>query len=424
MNDDQLLDEDSKRVDFNETPPPAGIEQAIGQPLIVEHSVGSSTIPPFKQQEEKSQQQEGQRVKSKRYEIDGIGITVNYETLMPTDESVRKRQIASKLRDIEGKPYRLAIPEANQSEAIFYLNGWSSDAGDESARRAGQAFADTGGTRVFVIDTKPDRIVPNSLSIESRAVAKFVSETFLDKQDTEDTENSAIIVGYSKGGDMAIDTVTSLQGTLGVNVRGLVLLEPVGLYDQGSKKRFVGNFVKDTFVDTPGPLAKRLLHGDIKPLARGLRAGTDVLFSMIREIRRINKDYPDRISSEISDMINTNTNLDEIGVPVVIVEGINDPVSDPNKTLPGYRELDDKTLGYGKSGPNGQLSNRLSHALYNPLRDLALRETLFPKSPHVSLVTGRKLSNHAMPLVREEQVAITALSRIGRFERNQTPINP
>lgn len=396
MEDDRLLDVDRTRVDFNEIPSPSGIEQAINEPIIVENSNTTSS----NQREEKPKPQERHRVNSKKYEIDGVGITVNFETLTPTAKSVRKKLISRELRGIESKSYRPSIPEGSPNDAVFYINGWSSDAGDESARRAGQAFADVGGTRVFVIDTKPDRIVADSLSIESRAVAKFVQESFDDQQDADDKVNNAIIVGYSKGGDMAIDTVTSLQSASGVNVRGLVLLESVGLHDQGSKKRFVGNFIKDTFIDTPGPLAKRILHGDVKSLARGLRAGTDVLFGMIREIRRINKDYPDRILSEISDMINTNTNLGEIGVPVVIVEGVNDPVSDPDKTLPGYKEL-----GFQD-------------------RDLALRESLFPKSPHISLVTGRKMSNHAMPLVREEQVAIAALSRIGRFERDQTPKNP
>lgn len=414
MNDDPLLNGDNLRVDFNEAPSPPGIEQAIKEPIIKEQrpaGMGSTSSP--KPQERQLGQQEKQRVESKRYEIDGTGITVNYETLRPTEESVRKRQIARELKDIERKQYKPAIPEGETNEAVIFLPGWSLDAGTKSAREVGQAFADAGGRKVFVVDAKPDKVVDDTLYKEAGAISRLVEESGVKK---------ITISGYSEGGIRAVDLAVILQKHYpDIVVDGVVLMESAGLYDQGSKKGFVGNFVKDTVV-TP----INLLQGDGTTLATGLKAGTDVLFGMLKEIGRTNRHYPERVRSQIREMVNTQTHLGEVKAPVILVQGVEDLVSNPEKIIPGYKDLDDKTLGYGKSepGPEGKKSERLSHALYNPLREEFLQENLFPESPYVRMVTGEKLSHHAIPILRARQVATDSLYLIERFKREQVPVQP
>ncbi len=407
MNDGLLLDEDNTNVDFNEVPSPQGIEQAIIKPIIKEQrpaGMGSAPSP---------EQQNGQRVEHRRYEIDGIGITVNYETLHPTEESIKKRQIVRELKDIEVKHYKPAIPEGEANEAVIFLPGWSLDAETKSAREAGQAFADAGGRKVFVVDAKPDKVVDDTLYKEAEAISKLVEESGVKK---------ITISGYSEGGVRAVNLAVILQKQYpDIVVDGVVLMESAGLYDQGSKKGFVGNFVKDTVV-TP----IKLLNGDVTTLVKGLKAGTDVLFGMLKEIGRTKRDYPERVRSQIREMVNTQTHLGEVKAPVILVQGVEDLVSNPEKIIPGYKDLDDKTLGYGKAepGPEGRKSKRLSHALYNPLREEFLKENLFRESPYVRMVTGEKLSHHAIPILRARQIATDSLYLIERFKRGRVPVQP
>jgi len=398
MNDDPLLDENNTRVDFNETPSLPGIEQAIKEPIIKEQrpaGMGNTSSP--KPQERQLGQQEKQRVESKRYEIDGTEITVNYETLRPTEESVRKRQIARELKDIEKKQYKPAIPQGEANEAVIFLPGWSLDAGTKTAREVGQAFADAGDRKVFVVDAKPDKVVDDTLYKEAEAISRLVEESGVKR---------ITISGYSEGGIRAVNLAVILQKQYpDIVVDGVVLMESAGLYDQGSKKGFVGNFVKDTVV-TP----INLLQGDATTLVKGLKAGTDVLFGMLKEIGRTNRHYPERIRSQIREMINTQTHLGEVKAPVILVQGVKDLVSNPEKVIPGYKDL------------GHMAEDEVTKQLYDP-RERFLQENLFRESPYVRMVTGKE-SHHAIPILRARQTAKDSLYLLERFKREQASIQP
>lgn len=409
MNDDPLLDEDNMRVDFNEVPLPPGVGPVIKEPIIKEQRpAGMGSTPSPKPQERQPGQQEKPRVESRRYEVDGTGITVNYETLHPSGEAIKKRekreedfkkrQIASELKSIEEKkPYKPAIPEGEPDQAVIFLPGWSLDARTKSAREVGQAFADAGARKVFVVDVKPDRVVDDTLYKEAEAIARLVKESGIKR---------ITISGYSEGGVRAVNLAVILQKQYPeIDVDGVVLMESMGLYDQGSKKGFVGNFVKDSAV-TPTSL---LDHP--KTLLKGLRAGTDVLFGMMREARRMGRDYRQRVQSQIREMINTQTHLGEVKVPVILVQGVDDLVSNPDMVIPGYKDL-------GRMATDEATSEQ-----YDP-REKFLQENLFPESPYVRMVTGEKLAHHAIPMLRAEKIVTDALYLLERFKREHSPVQP
>lgn len=438
MNDDPLLDENNARVDFNEIPSPPGVEQA---PIIKEQRPAGMGRTPSPEQQKK------QQVESKRYEVDGTGITVNYETLHPSEESVKNR-IDRELKSIEEKiPYKPAIPEGEPDQAVIFLPGWSLNAGTKSAREVGQAFADAGIRKVFVVDAKPDRVVDDTLYKEAEAIARLVKESGIKR---------LTISGYSEGGVRAINLAVILQKQYPeIAVDGVVLMESMGLYDQGSKKGFVGKFGIDSLVtpfatgkdtgreiltagkhfaqDSYSKLTDRehkterkytqRIKDQLQASAIEWKAGTDVLFGMMREVGRMGGDYRQRVQSQIREMINTQTHLGEVKVPVILVQGVDDLVSSPEKVIPGYKDLGRVvTKATGEQYKAHMEKDEATGQLYDP-REKFLQENLFPESPYVRMVTGERLSSHhVIPIVRARKIAPVALGLLERFKRGQTSV--
>ena len=336
----------------------------------------------------------------KSYEVSGVNIDVNYRILSPKKEHLDTKT---------GNP----ISPASDTFLVF-MPGWAVDAGTKTAEVTGQAFAEAGNQRVFTIDTKPDRVVNDTLYKEAEAISRLILET--------GTKNITI-AGYSEGGVRAIDLAVILQQNPGISVNGVILMESMGLYDQGSKKGFIGRFLKTTLIDTPPEIIAQAIPGrknsSTQPLRRGLTAGRDVPLGVLKDFARTPKaDYKKRINSQINEMAGELNHLAELETPVILVQGVNDLVSNPGKVLPEYKDMDDATLGYGK-GLNKQVSPDLSHALYNPLREDFLRKTILPRVPYVRMITAERHSSHGLPVVRAEQVAKDSLYLLERYRRRK-----
>lgn len=343
---------------------------------------------------EASQRQPAEKIltpgnKDKRiYEVEGGSVDVNFSILSPK----------------EGDPTKEAKNQPD--ELILFFPGWSVDSDMKTAGVIGQAFADSGKKDVMIVDTKPKGKIENSLYYEAEAVSKLVRESGAKK---------ITIAGYSEGGIKAINLAAIIQreheqDNLGAQVEGLVLMESVGTYDQASKKRFVGEFLADTLVSS-----KYLIRQHTRQ--RAAQFGTDVIFGMEREAFRTGiLGYPSRVLSQVGEMMNVEDALKDLKMPVVLIQGEQDPVSNPNKVIPGYKKLDDTTLGYGK-GDNGELSKNLSHSLYDPMREDYLRVNIFPNSPFVRMLVGKNMSNHGIPVFRAEEIAEDSLYLLDRFAR-------
>ena len=317
-----------------------------------------------------------EKTQTKTYEISGTNVAVNFEILSP------------KSSEQDQKP----------DQAIIFLPGWSVNAGMKTAEVTGQAFAEAGKQKVFIIDTKPDKVVEDTLYKEAEAVSRLLKEKGLKR---------VTIAGYSEGGIRAVDLAVILQQNLDIAIDGVILMESAGLYDQESKKKFVGKFLKDNLVDAPPAITKPLFHFNPIPLIRGLRAGTDVIFGMVEEIARTKGNYPKRVRSQIREMIGTQTHIAELQAPVILIQGENDLVSNPEKIIPGYKEM-------------GHLAkDEITDRQFDP-REKFLQENLFQESPYVRMVTGRKISNHVMPIARAEEVTKVSLYLLERYRRDKT----
>lgn len=317
---------------------------------------------------------------TKTYEVNGGNVDVNFRVISPNR--------SNKTKDGENL----------SSELIVFLPGWSVDSGTKSAEVVGQAFADSGNTDVIVVDTKPKGKIENSLHYEAEAVSRLIKESGAKK---------VIIAGYSEGGIKAINLAAIIQSEKDQEesqllVDGLILMESVGLYNQNSQKKFVAEFIGDTIISS-----KHLLNKDIR--SRAARFGTDVLFGMTREAFRTKiLGYPSRVLSQANEMMNVEDSIKDLRMPIVLIQGEDDPVSSPDKVVPEYKEKDSVT--------KQELSEDKP---YNSRREQYLQKNVFPNSPYVRMVVGEKLSNHGMPVFRAEQVAKDSLYLLERYSREQ-----
>src|SRR3989344_2409131 len=143
-----------------------------------------------------------------------------------------------------------SVSEGEKStKATPFLPGWAMTAGRESVREISQSFADYAESPTYIISTRAaNRASEDMLYQEADAVRQFVEEEGL---------SDLVVSGHSQGGDKAIDLVTMLQENPKMKVEGLVLIDSVGLYEQGNAE-LAAKFSKDSLLDTPQGALKYL----------------------------------------------------------------------------------------------------------------------------------------------------------------------
>jgi pimeloyl-ACP methyl ester carboxylesterase len=280
-------------------------------------------------------------------------------------------------------------PENNtdlNDSAVIFLPGWAMTMDAIAPTKVVSGFqseiAKDSGSSVFSIDTRADKIVENSLQYEADAVRRLIEESGLKGK-------KLILAGHSQGGHEAANLALLLQRqNPEIIVSGLVLLDPTGLYEQKKRslvRRFIGNAV-GSFVANP---SKEVLQ-----------AGNDIAQGVGREVKQSKTGYLKRLQNEIGDMSQQISGIEQIGCPVVLIQGLEDTVSSPGLT---QQEAFEK--GYNEINEESDANEILS--------------SLFPNSPYVRWVKGEKLGHHDMPLYRGEQVAKIALYLLRRHNREK-----
>lgn len=305
-----------------------------------------------------SPEQAGRGSQNKNYEIEGNRINVSWREFSPANK------------------------EIPQDEAILFLPGWSAK-NAKTLDYLTQRFAEDGRKTAFSVTTKPEKVIPNSLYKEAQAIRNMIVEKGLKK---------VILAAHSEGGSKAVDLIDILQKeNQDIDVLGLILLDPVGLYAQG-KMELASKFGLDIMVKTTGTL---LTHPSL--LIKGLQASTDIVFNIAREMTN-NKviGYPKKLWSQINEMARANTHYQDVKCPVVLIQGAKDPVSSHERVIPSK---DDPKL----------LSERRK----------ILKDTFFPNSPRVDMLVPKKIGHHGIPHFRAESVSNASLGLLDRYWRNK-----
>lgn len=297
-------------------------------------------------------------------------------------------------------------PEGKQEKmpkgAIIFLPGWGMDAENETARKLGGAFADGSQGLTYAITTRAEAMhEKDTLLEEAKAIAQFIKEKGI---------KEVTLAGHSQGGDKAINVVTILQEDLGMQVKGLVLIGATGLYSQ-TPTGLVAGFSKDSLLNTPKTLARNARKHP-EAIAQGNKATTDLVFGIIREIAKSRLDYPKRFLTEIREMAAVNPRLAALKVPIVLLTGAYDPISNPEKIIPAGEE--DKIMEAWKR----EEETPERETFIDP-REKFLQKNLFPNSPYVRMVIPEKFGHHGIPLFRTASVARASLYLLKRFHRRE-----
>lgn len=268
-------------------------------------------------------------------------------------------------------------------KATLFLPGWAMTPERDSLRQLSQSFADYAENPTYIISTRAvEHSKGGMLYQEADAIRQFIEEKRL---------SDLVVSGHSQGGDKAIDLVSMLQENPGVKVEGLVLIDSVGLYEQGNIE-LAAKFTKTSLLDTPRG-AFKYLGSKSSFLKRSMQAGTDVIFGIAREVGKSKRSYLARLLSEIKNMATLNRRIEQIKIPVVLVQGSQDSISDPKRIAP-------------VEGPSE--------------RESYLKENLFKSSPYVRMIVAEKAGHHGLPLFRSESVARASLYMLKRFHRSRT----
>lgn len=326
------------------------------------------------EEQAKTPEQGRNMFQNRTYEIDSNKITVSWREFSPTNK------------------------ESPQDEAVIFLPGWS--AGNaRTLDNLVQQMSEDSERKSFLITTRPEKVMQDSLYQEAQAIKKLIVEKGLKK---------IILAGHSEGGSKAVNLIDILQKeNPEINIEGLILLDPVGLYEQGGLE-LAGKFALDSMIKTTGSLAR---HPSLA--IKGLQASSDIIFNMAKEIAATKVvGYPNRLLNQIKEMARANTHYEDVKCPVVLIQGEQDPVSSHERVIPTEQEAED---------PNKRLI---------PRRKI-LKETFFPNSPQVDMLVPRKIGHHGIPHFRSEQISRVTLGLLERYWRTQNkvptqpfPINP
>ena len=323
---------------------------------------------------------------SKRYDLEHIQVQVTWEEFLPT-----------------GKEFP---PE----KAVLFLPGWPlKEAPAKSMRRIGEEFANNFGARTYLIYTQSKQIVTHPMYHHAQAVCKFLAEL------AEKGIKSIILSGLSQGGLKAIDTVVRLQEMeLGIRVEGLVLINSAGLNDIDEWtllwRQFVDLTVKIFLIILRESAREPSLRKKITSLRENmivlLRGAGDFFFSIRVDARPSLRTFFSRFKNEVVETATRSPYLDQLSVPIVIIQGTKDRCFDTDRILTqakaqtGTSEVFDARV---KSPPVFSKAAKKQ----NPVEDL------FPRSPYVRLVRGQKFGNHLLPLFQPGAVAQASLYVLG-----------
>ncbi len=282
--------------------------------------------------------------------------------------------------------------ENSTNSTVVFLPGLEAGSEDLTTIEISKEFANASNNKALAIGVESKiNSSQNKEDIdlfyeEALAIASYIKESGI---------KDVTIVGYSIGGDRGINLVSVLQNEKDINIKGLILLASTGLYEE-KPRHMLGNLMKDSFVRTPKSLLKN--KNTSNNFAQWFRVAADVGTNMIKKTIS-NPKHVGEIKRVIKESSDFNSRLGELNVPVVLLNGAEDTVSNPNKILSNYDLEQEESFNS---------------------REKYLKENVFTKSPYVKMIIPEKTSNHGLAFFRSESIAKASLYLIDRFYRDSS----
>jgi pimeloyl-ACP methyl ester carboxylesterase len=351
------------------------------------------------------QQEEGMRDRP----LPPDAITAQYAAQTSLKPNPMKRTTLCKTYDVDctrvivtWQEYQPEDKDLLPGKAIVFLPGWPLRAESQSIRRLTEELANNSATRTYVLHTRSKDIVPASLYQEARAICLFLKEVHAER---------IIFVGYSQGSIKAINILALLQEIKSdILVEGLILVVPVGLIAIGGKE-LVRRYIVDALFVSFMTILREVLHTPhiynklrcfVKNTLLILNASLVFFYALFKDIRAFRWGYLARFKNDLTEMSRLNPYLSKIRVPVVLIQGSKDFVSDHAKLSAQVSAQQERRHSQNISREEVAFSKQ------------GLAKIVFPQSPAVTVVVAQKFGSHLLPLLRSESIARASLYLLRR----------
>lgn len=324
------------------------------------------------------------------------------------NRSLRSNSTVSKVYNVEGTKVLVTWREFSQKDkgylhdrALIFFPGWPLRAESKSIQELSKELANNSGLRTFIIHTRSEQIIPDSIYLEMHAVCKFLAEQEL---------KYITLVGYSQGSIKAIDTIVLLQEmNPTMHTEGLILMVPVGLNDFHCGT-LIRSYIWDFFITTPLVILREIfkkhqmknkLLALVEIMVLASKAFFSFFYCILREMMISHLRYLSRFRNEVREIAKKSPYLDQIRVPIILIQGVSDLVSDQNKILAQIKVQAQK-VGLQDQSEKALIS-------YKDLSPQLLKKYLFSQSSSIKLVNAQKLGSHSLPIFRSKTVARASL---------------
>lgn len=344
---------------------------------------------------------------------------------METESSFEQldKNTGSKPYNIEGRPVTLRWKEfkpkepkidlPGQESGIVFMPGWAIPTGGTAVEPLCEQFAEVSGEKVYTVEALGDPRKIKQLDA-AEATRQYIIEKKL---------KNVTIVGNSQAGVRAIDLVSLLRkNNPEIQVNGLILPSSMGLYDQsvlGILMRLATDAIKTN------KILGQPENEEIKELND--KAMKENFHEFVEQVKAAKGNIPHGVYNLGKDMGSLNPRLKDVDVPVVLLQGAEDVLSNPHKIVPpelglgGAKEHAQKLKEYkqdpaNKEEPESVVAQRAEYLL----------NELFPNSKGVKMIIAEKLSVHGLPYLRYRQAALgslIALERLNGIHGNKTKLN-
>ncbi len=338
---------------------------------------------------------------------------MNFENVVVPGESIERGQYLSKeghLIELSWKKFETdqasleSGVESEKDSAVIFLPGWSMGQTARASSEISQALADKSRLRTFAINTniEAEGMGEDPMNEQAEVILQFIKEQGI---------KELTLLGYSQGGDKAIDLAAMLKDETDISLKGVILVDSTGLYQQ-DKKQLSKNFINSALWNTTASVLSERFFANYSKVqrkiifSRGVDALVDIVGTFVNNLIK-QENYKAKLDKEIGDMANVNNHLADIHAPVVIISGDKDLISNPNQIVPPEEEA--KIVA--------ELENGMESKQFVDPREKYLQEHLLPNSPYVRMIIGKKMGHHSLPFFRPESIAKVGLYALERYHR-------
>lgn len=210
---------------------------------------------------------------------------------------------------------------------IILMPGYHTDPESKSIDQMSRSFLASaeplGVENLYSIQTRVEGAPKDTILLEVEAMKQFLLELNL---------NELILAGFSQGA-LKMVKLASVLSKETENIKGLALINPVGLYKQ-TPFMMILEFLLE-------PVYSLMVS---KNIPNTINAELDVVSGIIKDWHKSGALFPKILIQEIAEMSNEHPEISSIKCPVIVVQNSLESIVDPHETTkPGQTPIDNQS---------------------------------------------------------------------------------